>query len=179
MARLIGQILRGIARALAAGIRLPFDVLGDIGRMLGLAPAGAPLPPSEAHDAAVDIETAQLRHQLDTASASLAVPHATVNDAGKAVHGYASGNRQARDSFDLSQLEPRVSVALLTMQPAQLQRLALAGPEACGRWAEGQKGIVGVPLPDRHLSRAPDMAPESVTQGRAIAPACRTAPRAA
>lgn len=179
MARFIGHILRAIASAVAAVIRLPFDMLGGIGKMFGLAPAGAPLPPSDAYEASVDIEATQLRQRLDTATVSLAVPHAFGNNAGEIVHGYASGNLEARASFDMSKLEPRVSVALLTMHPAQLQRLALAGPAACGRWAAGQKGIVGVPLPDRCMRRAPDMASEPVVAERAQAPADRTTPRAA
>lgn len=179
MAKFLGQILRAIAGVLAAVIRLPFDMLGGIGKMLGLVPAGAAFPPSDAYDASVDIEAAQLRQRLDTASVSPALPHAFGNNAGEIVHGYASGNRQARASFDMSKLEPHVSVALLTMHPAQLQRLALAGPAACGRWAAGHKGVVGVPLPDRCMRQAPDMAPEPVVQARAQAPAGRAAPRAA
>ncbi|GAA2884451.1 hypothetical protein GGQ99_005113 [Aminobacter niigataensis] len=177
MARFIGQIMRGIARALAGGIRLPFDLLGDIGRMLGLSPAATRLPPTGVFDQSIDLETAELRHRLE-AAATIVVPAPNLprQDAGQIVHAYASTDGRSRQGFDMSKLDEHVAIALLTMQPTQLHRLALAGPAACGRWASGCKGIVGVPLPSPNLLRHPDAGKaECVDDGCDTAPCSQSA----
>jgi hypothetical protein len=175
---MIRRILAGIAGALLAGVKLPFDVLADIARMIGLGSPGTPMPPPAIVEDVIDRQATELRQQL--AAAPSIVTEFPKASAGHIVHAYATGHRATRDSFDASKLEEHVAVALLTMHPSQLARLALAGPEACGRWAEGCKGVVGVPLPDRDWLKRPAAAKDgSAPNEQDEAPAFRPARRAA
>ncbi|TPK78227.1 hypothetical protein [Mesorhizobium sp. B2-4-17] len=120
-------------------VRLP----GDFCRWL-FGVEGTPLPPAtDAFADEVDSQAAELREQL---AAPAPEPMIAVRSIGGHIHGYATGDREYRDAFDVASIPENVATALLTLAPDQLARLANAGPELCGRWALGQRtGLVGVP----------------------------------
>jgi hypothetical protein len=132
-------ILQGIRQILKGLVALP----GDLLRMLR-GESGPALPPLETpYEDGVERLAATLRKELIELPAEAARKASTL---GGRIHAYAAGDRQARDAFDVSGIPDHVAVALLTMEPHQLTRLAAAGPDACGKWAEGGKtGLVGVP----------------------------------
>jgi hypothetical protein len=110
--------------------------------------AGQSMPPSAAYEDAVDDQAGQIKADLDTPRTR--TPGTAATTLGGLVHAYAAGDRQVRDSFDVGRLPDHVAIALLTMKPADLMKLAAATPEACGRWALGQRsGIVGIPACQR------------------------------
>ncbi|MBZ9798739.1 hypothetical protein [Mesorhizobium sp. ES1-4] len=133
-------ILKAIRQIIGGLVQLP----GDFLRWL-TGQQDTPLPPATDDFAdEVDSQAAKLREQLDAATAPESM--ISVRSLGGHVHAYAAGDREYRDAFDVGSVPARVSVALLTLTPDQLARLANAGPERCGRWALGEKtGLVGVP----------------------------------
>jgi hypothetical protein len=140
---MLKMILLGIKQMLKGLIALP----GDLARAV-LGRNGLTLPPPETpYEDEVERQAAKLRQELIELPAEAAKAASTL---GQRVHAYAAGDRAQRDGFDFGSVPEHVAVALLTMQPHQLLRLAAAGPEACGRWAEGGRtGLVGVPPCER------------------------------
>jgi hypothetical protein len=132
-------ILQGIRQILKGLIALP----GDLARAL-LGRNGPALPPPETpFEDEVDRQAATLRKELIDLPAEAAKAMSTL---GERIHAYATGDRAMRDGFDVSSIPEHVAVVLLTMEQHQLVHLASAGPDACGKWAEGGKtGLVGVP----------------------------------
>ena len=133
-------ILRAIRQIIGGLVRIP----GDFLRWL-TGQQGTPLPPATDDFAdEVDSQAAELREQLD--AAPVPEPMIAVRSLGGHVHGFAAGDREYRDAFDVASIPEHVATALLTLAPDQLARLANAGPELCGRWALGEKtGLVGLP----------------------------------
>jgi hypothetical protein len=121
----------------------PLALPGDLARAI-FGKNGPALPPPETpYEDEVERQAAKLRQELIERPTEAAKAASTL---GQRVHAYASGDRAQRDGFDVGSVPEHVAVALLTMQPRQLLRLTAAGPEACGRWAEGGRtGLVGVP----------------------------------
>lgn len=140
---MIRKILSGIRRMLSGATTLANRGLAWL---FGLPADTAPDP----FEDKVDEEVGDLRRELHDAPRD----HGTaVRTLGSHVHAYASGDGKAREGFDLSRLPEHVSLALLTLAPAHLKRLAAAGPAACGRWALGQRsGIVGIPPVEKDAS---------------------------
>jgi hypothetical protein len=136
---MLKMILHGIKQMLKGLLLLP----GDLARAV-LGRSGPALPPPETpFEDEVDRQAAKLRQEMIEAPAEAARKASTI---GERVHAYAAGDRSVRDGFDVGSVPEHVAVALLTMQPNELLRLAAAGPEACGKWAEGGRtGLVGVP----------------------------------
>ncbi|MER8573369.1 hypothetical protein NKG99_14330 [Mesorhizobium sp. M1409] len=132
-------ILRAIRQIIGGILAVP----GDFLRWL-TGQQGTPLPPATDDFAdEVDSQAAELREQLDAPAPESVI---AVRSLGGHVHGYAAGDLADRDAFDVASIPEHVSVALLTLAPDQLARLANAGPELCGQWALGQRtGLVGVP----------------------------------
>lgn len=128
----------------------PVDLLRDLLGMHGPA-----MPPADnGLDGGVADVADGLRQELEAASQQ----HRPAVDPGlgASVHAYAAGSRTLREAFDMSKLPEHVSIALLTMPPAQLVRLASASPEACARWAAGKRcGLPGMPIlrKQRHVRR--------------------------
>lgn len=151
------RFIAAIARFVRDLVLAPFDLLRDL---LGMH--GPVLPPADdGLDGRVADVADGLRQELE--SAGRRTRPAAGPGLGASVHAYAAGDRAARDAFDMSKLPERVAVALLTMPPDQIARLASAGPAACARWVAGKRcGIVGIALPetDWHVRRpARDEAP--------------------
>jgi hypothetical protein len=136
---MIKLIIQGLKQILKGLIALP----GDLARSL-LGRNGPALPPPETpFEDEVDRQAATLRKELIDLPAEAAKAMSTL---GERIHAYAAGDRAMRDGFDVSSIPEHVAVALLTMEQDRLLRLASAGPDACGKWAEGGKtGLVGVP----------------------------------
>ena len=136
---MLRQIVQGLKLILKGLLALPGDMLR------WLRGSGGPmLPPAETpFEEEVEKQAAALRKDLIELPAEAAKAASIL---GQRVHAYAAGDRLAREGFDVASVPEHVALALLTIEPHQLLRLASAGPEACGRWAAGQKsGIVGVP----------------------------------
>lgn len=133
------RILAAIWRFLRALLGLPGELLRDLtGRN------GSPIPPSAAFEDVADDHAGQLRQELGTTYRRESGIAATT--LGGLVHGYAAGDREVRDRFDVGKLPEHVAVALLTMKDGDMMKLSGATPEACGKWALGQRsGIVGIP----------------------------------
>lgn len=149
---MIRRILAAVRRFLSLMLALP----GDLARLLGLA--GPPLPPPPVFEMEADDQANQLREEL---RAPVREPGLAMRTLGGHVHAYASA--EDRTSFDLSFVPEEVAVALLSLDGRQLAILAAAGPEACGKWALGQRsGIVGVPtVGSTTPGTAPDHGPVS------------------
>jgi hypothetical protein len=166
---MLKMIINGIRQILKGLIALP----GDLARAV-LGRSGPALPPPETpFEDEVDRQAEKLRQELIEAPSEAARKASTI---GERVHAYAAGDRATRDGFDVGSVPEHVAVALLTMQPAGLLRLASAGPEACGRWAEGGRtGLVGVPpcRKDWAIGNAPD---EDGKPSPACAPANESLP---
>ena len=170
---MLRQILAAIRQIISGIVRIP----GDFLRWL-TGQQGTPLPPAtDDYSDVVDKQAAELREQLEAAPAP--EPMIAVRSLGGHVHGYAAGDLTYRDAFDVGSIPEHVSVALLTLAPDQLARLASAGPELCGRWALGEKtGLVGVPPVKRGwvpsvvngTKQAGEQAPGLVPEGEA--PSC-------
>lgn len=132
---MIRRILAAIGRFLAGVALLPIRILQSI---FGSGPA---MPPPGAFEAMADDEADSLREEL---RAPMRPAPLAVRTMGEHVHGYAAS--EDRTAYDLSLVPENVAVALLSLTERQLQDMAAAGPEACGRWALGMRsGIVGLP----------------------------------
>ena len=163
-------ILRAIRQIVGGILAVP----GDFLRWL-TGQQSTPMPPTtDAFADEVDSQAAELREQLDAPAPK---PTIAVRSLGGHVHGYAAGDRDYRDAFDVASIPENVATVLLTLAPDQLARLASAGPELCGRWALGEKtGLVGVPPVKRGwvpsvisgTKPAGDPAPGLVPEGEAL-----------
>lgn len=158
---MLRAILRHIRRILLEIAKAPFRMAAWL-----LGSGAPPSPPLAEFDEVVDKQVEELREELEAGPPELASVNATL---GERIHEYAVGDREVRDAFDFIGIPDHVAIALCTMPPDQLLRLAIAGPAICERWAAGEKaGLVGVPLPRqdwiRQLGSAADEAP--------AAPAC-------
>jgi len=132
-------MIRRIFTAIWQMIRGVLALPGDLLRFLGLG--GPALPPPAAFEHMAEDEADSLREELRAPARTIPL---AVRTMGEHVHGYAvSADRTA---YDLSLVPENVAVALLSLTERQLQDMAAAGPEACGRWALGMRsGIVGLP----------------------------------
>ncbi|MBK3745075.1 hypothetical protein G3A39_38435 [Paraburkholderia aspalathi] len=76
--------------------------------------------------------------------------HILASDVGRSIHMYASAREPlARAAIDLSGLPTEQQDWLLSLSDADLERLAMAGENACDRAAVGKKcGVVGLSKPN-------------------------------
>lgn len=162
------QIVAAMRQIISGILAVP----GDLMRWLTGAD-GTPLPSGNDNFAdEVDAQAAELRHRLAEAPRAPGIAATTL---GGLVHAYASGDNTARDAFDVGAVPDHVAAALMTLAPEQLTKLSTASPEACGKWALGQRsGIVGLPTVKRWVptvtigtKSAEDQASALVPEGEA------------
>lgn len=121
--------LRGLGRLSMRGLGFLFGRRGQ---------------PALPYEDAVEAEVEELKEEL---ASEAQAPSLAAQTLGEKVHRYVSGDRQARDAYDMNQLPEHVGITLLTLPESARILLAKAGPEKCGRWALGERtGLVGVPL---------------------------------
>lgn len=119
-------ILRGL-------FRLPFELLGGLGRLLGYAPPE--VPPQAPSGPTPEDFLARLDGRQETPLPDYSP--------GAVVHAYATADDRA--AVDLSPLTAAQVGWLLSLSDADLARLAQAGPKACDRAADGKRsGVVGL-----------------------------------
>lgn len=127
-----------------------------------LSGGGAPMVQSESFEEAVDEQISELREELDRTPVA---DDDELQTLGERIHEYASGDRDFRNTFDMTGMPDHVAIALCCMPPLPLIRLASAGPVVCGRWARGEKtGLVGVPFPRTDWA---DVRPQAQDEGEA------------
>lgn len=149
---MLRAIIRHVMRILRALLAAPGNALRSL---IGVGP---PPPPSAEFEEIIEEEIDELRDEL----ASRPETPLAVRSLGELVHAYAIGDVTSRESFDLCRIPDHVSVALLAMAAGDLDKLATATPDQCGRWALGQRsGIVGLVEPNTDrvpvvLGRLPD-----------------------
>lgn len=158
---MLRAIIRHIRRILVELAKAPFRMAAWL-----FGTGGPPSPPSPEFEEVVDEQVEELRQELEAGPSELPGVNMSV---GERIHEYAAGDRDLRDTFDMAGIPEHVAIALLTMPPDQLLRLASAGPDICGRWAAGERtGLVGVPLPPKDWIRPQEPASGEIP----AAPAC-------
>jgi hypothetical protein len=158
---MLRAIIRHIRRILAELVKAPFRMAAWL-----FGTGGPPSPPSPEFEEVVDDQVEELREELEAGPPELTDVNTSL---GERIHEYASGDRDVRDTFDMAGIPEHVAIALLTMPPDQLLRLASAGPQVCGRWAAGEKtGLVSVPLPRKDWIRQQEPAADETPSAPAF-----------